>query len=208
LVSDSYHNKTGKVVFIMRPARVFTDVPVGARAQIMDLLHGRWRTATRLMMVVLSAAGMSAAEIADLLDYHPATVRRWLHRFAIDGIPGLPDRPRSGRPPLGGPTLTPRIAALLAAPGPWTIRRIWLHLGRPAISLRALYRRTHAAARWRRPAWSPKATPTTTRSAPGSAAGSFGYRPDPSSSPKTKPTSTYSRPCAPPGPCQDTATTS
>lgn len=78
-------------------------------------------------------------------------MRRWLHRFAIDGIAGLPDRPRSGRPPLGGPALTPRITALLAAPGPWTIRRIWLHLGRPAISLRTLYRRTHAAARWRRP---------------------------------------------------------
>lgn len=145
------HNKTGKVVFIMRPVCVFTDVPVGARAQIMDLLHGRWRTATRLMMVVLSAAGMPAAEIADLLDYHPATVRRWLHRFASDGVGGLPDRPRSGRPRLGGPALTARIAALLAAPGPWTVRRIWLHLGRPAISLRTLYRRTHATARWRRP---------------------------------------------------------
>src|SRR5512133_1573102 len=151
MMDESYHNKTGKVVSIMRPACVFTDVPVGARAQIMDLLHGRWRTATRLIMVVLSAAGMPPAEIADLLDYHPATVRRWLHRFAIDGVAGLPDRPRSGRPPLGGPTLTPRITALLAAPGPWTVRRLWLHLGRPAISLRTLYRRTHAAARWRRP---------------------------------------------------------
>jgi transposase len=150
-IGSELPQQTGKVVFIMRPACVFTDVPVGARAQIMDLLHGRWRTATRLIMVVLSAAGMPPAEIADLLDYHPATVRRWLHRFAIDGIAGLPDRPRSGRPPLGGPALTPRITALLAAPGPWTIRRIWLHLGRPAISLRTLYRRTHAAARWRRP---------------------------------------------------------
>jgi hypothetical protein len=55
------HNKTGKVVFIMRPACVFADVPVGVRAQIMDLLHGRWRTATRLIMV-LSADGMSPAE--------------------------------------------------------------------------------------------------------------------------------------------------
>jgi len=143
--------QTGKVVFIMRPACVFTDVPVGVRAQIMDLLHGRWRTATRLIMVLLSAAGMSPAEIADLLDYHPGTVRRWLHRFATDGIRGLPDRPRPGRPRLGGPTLTPRITALLAAPGPWTIRRIWHRLGRPTISLHTLYRRTRQAARWRRP---------------------------------------------------------
>jgi hypothetical protein len=92
----------------MRPACVFTDVPVSARAQIIQLLHGPWRTATRLVIVVLSAAGFSPAEIADLLDYHPATVRRWLHRYTTDGVAGLPDRPRPGRPRLGGPALTTR----------------------------------------------------------------------------------------------------
>jgi hypothetical protein len=101
----------------MRPVCVFTDVPACARVQIMDLLHGRWRTATRLIMVVLSAAGMSPAEIADLLDYQPATVRRWLHRYSVDGIGGLPDRPRPGRPRRGGPALTSRITALLKHPG-------------------------------------------------------------------------------------------
>ena len=135
----------------MRPACVCADVPVGVRAQIMGLLHGRWRTATRLIMVVLSAAGMPAAEIAALLDYHPATVRRWLHRFSVAGIAGLPDRPRPGRPRLGGATLTARITALLATPGPWTVRRLWHRLGRPAISLRTLWRRTRTVAGWRRP---------------------------------------------------------
>jgi transposase len=143
--------QTGKVVSIMRPVCVFTDVPVHARAQIMALLHGPWRTATRLLMVMLSADGMSPAEIADLLDYHPATVRHWLHRYRVDGIPGLPDRPRSGRPRRGGQTLTSRITTLLKTPGPWTIRRIWQRLGRPAISLRTVWRRTRAVARWRRP---------------------------------------------------------
>ena len=136
---------------MMRPACVCTDTPAQTRTEIMDLLHGPWRTATRLIMVVLSAAGMPPAEIADLLDYHPATVRRWLHRYHSAGVGGLPDRPRPGRPRLGGPALTARIAALLAAPGPWTIRRIWLHLGRPAISLATLWRRTRELARWRRP---------------------------------------------------------
>ena len=135
----------------MRPACVFTDVPAGARAQIMDLLHGPWRTATRLIIVVLSAAGFSPAEIAELLDYHPATVRRWLHRYATDGVAGLPDRPRPGRPRLGGSTLTARIAALLQTPGPWTVHRIWQRLGRPAISRSTLWRRTRAVAGWRRP---------------------------------------------------------
>ena len=82
----------------MRPVCVFAETPSSARAQIMHLLHGRWRTATRLIMVILSTAGMSPAQIAELLDYHPATVRRWLHRYRIEGIPGLPDRPRPGRP--------------------------------------------------------------------------------------------------------------
>lgn len=143
----------------MRPVCVFAEVSGNARAQILHLLHGRWRTATRLVMVILSAAGMSPAQIADLLDYHPATVRRWLHRFTTHGIPGLPDRPRPGRPRLGGPALTARITALLTLPGPWTIRRIWQHLGRPAISLRTLWRRTGTVARWRRPRLVPKGDP-------------------------------------------------
>jgi hypothetical protein len=61
-----YPQQTGKVVSIMRPVCVFTDVPVHARAQIMDLLHGRWGTATRLIMVLLSAAGISDRRRAGL----------------------------------------------------------------------------------------------------------------------------------------------
>jgi transposase len=135
----------------MRPACVFTDLSTHTRTEIMVLLHGRWRTATRLTMVLLSAAGMPPAQIAALLDYHQATVRRWLHRYHSDGITGLPDRPRPGRPRLGGAALTGRIAALLQTPGPWTIRSIWQRLGRPAISLPTLWRRTRQVARWRRP---------------------------------------------------------
>ncbi|MDI6105997.1 helix-turn-helix domain-containing protein [Actinoplanes sp. NEAU-A12] len=33
-----------------------------------------------MVIVVLSASGMSASEIADLLHYDPATVRRWIIR--------------------------------------------------------------------------------------------------------------------------------
>src|SRR5258707_11835625 len=143
----------------MRPVCVSAEVSSGARAQIMDLLHGRWRTATRLLMVLLSAAGMSPAQIADLLDYHPATVRRWLHRYRVDGIPGLPDRPRPGRPRLGGQALTSRITALLATPGPWTIRRIWQHLGRPAYSLPPMSRPVPPLARRRSPRPGPQIQP-------------------------------------------------
>ena len=114
-------------------------------------LHGRWRQATRAVMVLLSLHGLPPAQIAVLLDCHPATVRRWIRRFNDEGLAGLADRPRSGRPPLGGPRLASRIAALLARPGPWTLPRIRRYLGWPQLSARTLYRRVRLVAVWRRP---------------------------------------------------------
>jgi hypothetical protein len=78
-------------------------------------------------------------------------VRRWISRFNRDGAAGLADRPRSGRPRLGGRRLTGRIAALLARPGPWTLPRIRRYLGGPQVSARTLYRRVRLVAIWRRP---------------------------------------------------------
>ena len=63
-------------------------------------------------MVLLSLHGLAAAQIAELLDCHPATVRRWISRFNSEGLARLADRPRSGRPRLGGRRLTGQIAAL------------------------------------------------------------------------------------------------
>jgi transposase len=53
-------------------------------------------------MVLLSLHGLPAAQIAALLDCHPATVRRWISRFNDEGLAGLADRPRSGRPGRAG----------------------------------------------------------------------------------------------------------
>ena len=75
-------------------------------------------------MVLMSVHGLSPAQIARLLECHPATVRRWIGRFSSEGLAGLADRPRCGRPLLGGRRLTRRIAALLDRPGPWTLPRI------------------------------------------------------------------------------------
>ena len=102
-------------------------------------------------MVLLSAYGLPPAQIAALLDCHPATVRRWISRFNREGTAGLADRPRCGRPQLGGRQLTGRIAALLARPGPWTLPRIRRYLGWPQVSPRTLYRRVRLVAIWRRP---------------------------------------------------------
>jgi transposase len=141
----------GEVVVSMRPVSVFAKAPGSEIEQLRADLHGRWRQAARAVMVLLSAHGLAAAQIAELLDCHPATVRRWISRFNREGPDGLADRPRSGRPRLGGRQLTGRIAALLARPGPWTLPRIRRYLGRPAISMRTLYRRIRLVAIWRRP---------------------------------------------------------
>ncbi len=54
------------------------------------ILHAR--------MVAGSWDGKRVEAIAQELDCHPQTVRRRLHRFDAEGIQGLGDRPKSGRP--------------------------------------------------------------------------------------------------------------
>jgi len=135
----------------MRPVSVFAN---GSGSEIERLeaeLRGRWREAPRAVMVLLSAHGLPPAQIAELLDCHPGTVRRWISRFSSEGAAGLAGRPRSGRPALGGRRLTRRIAVLLDRPGPWTLPRIRRYLGQPGISVRTLYRRVRLVAIWRRP---------------------------------------------------------
>jgi hypothetical protein len=135
----------------MRPVCVFAKGTGSEIEQLRASLRGRWRQAARAVMVQLSLQGLPAAQIAVLLECHPATVRRWIGRFNTEGLAGLADRSRPGRPPLGGARLASRIAALLAQPGPWALPRIWRYLGRPRLSMRTLYRRVAQVAIWRRP---------------------------------------------------------
>jgi hypothetical protein len=106
----------------MRPVSVFAKGPGCEIAQLRAELQGRWRQPTRAVMVLLPLRGLTPAQIAELLDCHPATVRRWISRFNAEGPAGLADR--AGRPaPLraasaGGRRLAGRIAALLSRPGP------------------------------------------------------------------------------------------
>jgi transposase len=95
--------------------------------------------------------GLTPAQVAALLDCHPATVRRWIGRFNDEGLASLADRPRSGRPRIGGRRLTARIRALLGRPGCWTLPKIRRSLGYPQVSMRTLYRRVRLVAIWRRP---------------------------------------------------------
>jgi transposase len=143
----------------MRPAHLYAAVTAGQHQQLLEAVHGRWRVAVRIVMILLSAQGWSPAEIAGLLSYDPHTVRRWITRWHTAGVDGLTDRPRPGRPRLGSPRLGDRIRTLLSHPKAWTTARVWRELGRPAISPRTLYRRIREQASWRRPRLVAKSDP-------------------------------------------------
>ena len=59
----------------MRPVTVYANPAVQPQPDLLGLLHGQWRVATRALMILLSLQGWSPAQIAALLGYHPRTVR-------------------------------------------------------------------------------------------------------------------------------------
>src|SRR5258705_12697284 len=58
----------------------------------------RSRVVVRARIVLLAARGMTNVVIADLLGVDADTVSKWRKRFVMEGLAGLRDRQRSGRP--------------------------------------------------------------------------------------------------------------
>jgi transposase len=54
---------------------------------------------TRCQMILLSSQEYAVSEIADLTLFTEDSVLYWLDRYESQGLQGLEDRPRSGRPP-------------------------------------------------------------------------------------------------------------
>jgi len=52
----------------------------------------------RCRMILLCADGLQSKEVAERLGVHEHTVGKWRRRFVQDGIEGLTDEYRSGRP--------------------------------------------------------------------------------------------------------------
>jgi len=57
------------------------------------------RVALRAHMVLLAVRGYRVPQIAAIHDCGQDVVRLWLHRYEQEGVAGLDDAPRSGRPP-------------------------------------------------------------------------------------------------------------
>jgi transposase len=192
----------GEVVVSMRPVSMFATGPGSEIEQLRTELQGRWRQAARAVMVLLSLRGLPPSRIAVQLDCHPATVRRWIGRFNGEG---LADRPRPGRPRLGGRQLTSRIATLLERPGPWTLPRIRRYLGWPQVRMHTMYRRVRLVAIWRRPKLTGRGDPDHDHVVAGIVARLLDLPAARWSWPRTRRTCTCCRMCGPAGRCADGA---
>jgi len=102
----------------------------------------------RAQIVLALAEGESYAAIGERLQVPPSTIARWKQRFVKDGVRGLHDAPRSGRPKRIGLQLEAKIIAETQKPPPspfthWsaprlarrievstsTVQRIWRKAG-------------------------------------------------------------------------------
>jgi transposase len=57
----------------------------------------------RAKIVLMAAEGLDNDEIARCLDARREIVSKWRKRFFEQGLPGLEERPRGGRPPVFSP---------------------------------------------------------------------------------------------------------
>ena len=71
-----------------------------------------YRDVVRPKVVVMAAAGMGNDEIAARLDTRREVVSKWRKRFFEQGLGGLEERPRRGRPPVFSPEVVVAVKAL------------------------------------------------------------------------------------------------
>lgn len=69
--------------------------------------------AERCHYVLLNNQGHSVPQIAKRLERAEQTVRAWLKAYQREGIAGLSDAPRPGRPPIKGQALDQQLEVLL-----------------------------------------------------------------------------------------------
>ena len=90
------------------------------------------RVRTRAQIILLAFDGLSAPQIAKIVDLDPESVRHHIKRYRDEGIDGLPDRYRAGRPRLATPeyialaieTVHRRPRALGLNFSVWTLERL------------------------------------------------------------------------------------
>ena len=118
------------------PLRDLTDEE---RTTVERLAHSRTapvRQVERARIIWHASQGQAVPDIADQLRLRAYTVRGWIHRFDAEGLNGLEDRSRSGRPPAYSPEqVATVIATALTDPkaldlpfASWTLDRLSAYL--------------------------------------------------------------------------------
>ncbi len=109
------------------------------RVALDQLAHARTAPARRVeraRIIWYASQGQSAPAIAEQLRLDADTARGWIRRFNAEGLAGLEDRPRAGRPPTYSPEQVAEVvAAALTAPEAlglpfacWTLDRLAAYL--------------------------------------------------------------------------------
>lgn len=98
--------------------------------------------ALRSRIVLAAADGSSNQQIASALKIPAITVGKWRRSFAVDGIEGLRDAPRSGRPHKHDSTVRQRVQTRVCqqpeAQSRWTVRTLASELGLPSSTVHAM----------------------------------------------------------------------
>ncbi len=116
------------------------EMTVAETAEVKRLATSRTESARaveRARIVWLSREGKRVPAIAGELRVSEGMVRQWIKRFNAEGLPGLADLPRSGKPPtytkeqvgevIATSLTNPRILQLPFAS--WTLDRLEVYLG-------------------------------------------------------------------------------
>ena len=98
--------------------------------------------ALRSRIVLAAAEGSSNQQIASELKIPAITAGKWRRSFAVDGIEGLRDAPRSGRPPKHDANVRQRVHTRVCqqpeAQSRWSVRTLAAELGLPSSTVHAM----------------------------------------------------------------------
>jgi transposase len=98
--------------------------------------------ALRSRIVLSAAGGSNNQQIAAALKIPPITVGKWRRSFAIHGIEGLRDAPRSGRPPKHDSDTRHKVQTRVCqqpdGQSRWTVRTLATELGLPASTVHGM----------------------------------------------------------------------
>src|SRR6266446_3472433 len=98
--------------------------------------------ALRSRIVLAAVHGSNNQEIAAALKLPPVTVGKWRRSFALRGIEGLRDAPRSGRPPKHAADIRHKVQTRVCQQpddqSRWTVRTLAAELGLPSSTVHGM----------------------------------------------------------------------